>query len=175
MGRTKTTRSCREEGKKKNSNNCVKNDEPTSSNISKKTEASSSKKTVGNQRKKTLGSKIKKTAVSQVKPQTKSKEHKCPNCGTVFSARQNLWKHKKYSCGKDPSIPCTNSNCSKSFHRPDELARHLPKCKGQSSSNVCLHCGKSDITKTSNFKRHVAVCKKKHEEKEQKFDQAVSK
>ncbi|KAI8996548.1 hypothetical protein BD414DRAFT_512920 [Trametes punicea] len=53
-----------------------------------------------------------------------SKPFKCTYCDRAFSESSNLSKHLRTHTGARP-YPCTEPGCSKSFARPDQLARHM--------------------------------------------------
>lgn len=54
----------------------------------------------------------------------------CEFCARMFagnSARQNLWRHKRWNCKKG-SLANTRCECGKIFRRSDALLRHRKKC-----------------------------------------------
>ncbi|KAI0763800.1 hypothetical protein BD413DRAFT_606495 [Trametes elegans] len=53
-----------------------------------------------------------------------SKPFKCTYCDRAFSESSNLSKHLRTHTGARP-YPCTEPGCSKTFARPDQLARHM--------------------------------------------------
>ncbi|KAI0693187.1 hypothetical protein C8T65DRAFT_585995 [Cerioporus squamosus] len=53
-----------------------------------------------------------------------SKPFKCTYCDRAFSESSNLSKHLRTHTGARP-YSCTEPGCSKTFARPDQLARHM--------------------------------------------------
>ena len=81
-------------------------------------------------------------------------EHVCKNCSKVFTARQNLHRHKKI-CNLD-SLKLNCLNCHRSFSRKEHLVRHQRICKG-SAHLTCIICG-NIFLRLSNLKRHLGTC-----------------
>ncbi|KAI0091720.1 hypothetical protein BDY19DRAFT_885717 [Irpex rosettiformis] len=52
------------------------------------------------------------------------KPFKCTYCDRAFTESSNLSKHLRTHTGVRP-YPCTEPGCSKTFARPDQLARHM--------------------------------------------------
>lgn len=55
---------------------------------------------------------------------TNEKPLECPICFKRFSESSNLTKHRK-THGEKGAHVCTYSRCGKTFHRYDQLKRHL--------------------------------------------------
>ncbi|KAI0641923.1 hypothetical protein C8Q79DRAFT_918524 [Trametes meyenii] len=64
-----------------------------------------------------------------------SKPFKCSFCDRAFSESSNLSKHLRTHTGARP-YPCTEPGCSKSFARPDQLARHMGVHKRKAAENA---------------------------------------
>ncbi|TFK94160.1 hypothetical protein K466DRAFT_477221 [Polyporus arcularius HHB13444] len=64
-----------------------------------------------------------------------SKPFKCTYCDRAFSESSNLSKHLRTHTGARP-YSCTEPGCSKTFARPDQLARHMNIHKRKAAENA---------------------------------------
>lgn len=51
------------------------------------------------------------------------KQYSCSECDKVYLYRQGLYTHRKFECGKKPSLPCPY--CPYKAKRPYHLQTHL--------------------------------------------------
>ncbi|XP_073973454.1 longitudinals lacking protein, isoforms N/O/W/X/Y-like [Rhodnius prolixus] len=88
--------------------------------------------------------------------ETVSLRFTCSVCNKSYANKQNLNRHKRYECGKEPQFQCPYC-CYKTKHRGSLRThvgiKHAGEEENRISRNYCGVCGKSYVNK-GDLNRH---------------------